>query len=80
MSFQKVPFTQEQLDESIRAIAGGFAVHRDDPGWHYARQILFAGINAWVEGHPEDQHTAIIRSAAIDMDYMACLNPETGCL
>lgn len=78
MTFQKVPYTIDQLDESIRAIAGDFAVRLDDTSWARTSAVLAAAGKAWIECYPEDQHTAILRSAALDLNKKARFDPVDG--
>lgn len=78
MSFTRIPYTIDQIDDAVRVIAGDYAVRRGDFGWNRPHAMLGAAAKAWIEQLPEDAHTSILRSAILDMNDDGCLKPHDG--
>lgn len=78
MTSPNVDYTIAQVDEAIRVIAGHHAVRPGDWGWSRPHACLSAASRAWIEERPEDEHSAILRSAIRDLDEHGFFKPVDG--
>ncbi len=77
-ALQPTPYTIDQIDDAIRAIAGERAVRRGDYGWHRVHAMLGAAGQAWIDQRPEDAHSDILRTALKDLNKDGYLRPYDG--
>lgn len=74
----KTPYTIDQIDEAIRAIVGNNGVDRTSASWARPHAMLSAAGQSWINQRPEDHHSAILRSAPLDLNKTGCLHPHDG--
>lgn len=69
MSKDKLPYTMVQVDAALEAIIGSKVFEAYKSGSLYNRPMLCdrCATMAWVEMRPEDEHSAILRSAIEDL-------------
>jgi hypothetical protein len=70
-----VTYTIDQIDEAIRAIAGEWAVRRGDPSWNRPSAMTMAAEKAWIAERVEDEHSARLRAALLDLAKYGWLKP-----
>lgn len=76
--YEPVRYTIAEIDDALRAIGGENAVRIGDSSWSRPLTMLSIASKAWIEGYPEDKHTAILRSALLDLNVKGVLRPHDG--
>jgi hypothetical protein len=71
-------YTMADVDAAIRAIMGDrlFDALRQSSSYSRTHMMNDAARRSWVEGRPEDRHSAVLRAAIRHLDRTGVILPE----